>query len=252
MRSLGWGRLQDGRERLTPRVRRVLAMAEDEALGLRHAEVGTEHVLLALLREGRGLATRALQELGQDPAELAQRVRSGLRPANTLASGPIGLSPGARAALRMARAEAGRLHHDYVGTEHVLLGLLRDGEGPAFVTLNGAGVTLVLARQQVTKILNEAAPEGPDGRGGGLSLVQPRVRPLDRLGDADAAERHDRRDDVERCGYCGRARRGDWRFCAYCGQRWHTCDRCDTPIPTLAGVRFCPGCGIMLDSGERA
>jgi ATP-dependent Clp protease ATP-binding subunit ClpC len=232
-------------------------MAEDEALGLRHAEVGTEHVLLALLREGRGLATRAIQELGLDPAELAQRVRSGLVAANTVASGPIGLGPGARSALQMARAEAGRLHHDYVGTEHLLLGLLRDGEGPAFVTLNGAGVTLVRARQQVTRILNEAAEEAPDGRSGGLSVVQGRVRPLDRFGDADTHDRipdraQDRRDDVERCGHCGRVRRGDWRFCAYCGQRWPTCERCDTPIPALAGVRFCPGCGIMVQTDDRA
>jgi hypothetical protein len=117
------------------------------------------------------------------------------------------------------------------------------------VTLVGAGVTLVRARQQVTKILNEAASEAPDGRSSGLALVTPRVRPLDRFGDPDA---HDRRDDVERCGHCGRARRGDWRFCAYCGQRWSTCDRCDTPIPALAGVRFCPGCGIMLQVDDRA
>lgn len=244
--------MQDGRERLTPRVRRVLAMAEDEAIGLRHAEVGTEHVLLALLREGRGLAARALQELGLDPAELAQRVRAGLQPSNVIASGPIGLSPGARSALQMARAEAGRLHHEYVGTEHLLLGLLRDGDGPAFVALVGAGITLIRVRQQVTKILNEAAPETPDGRSGGLALVQPRVRPLDRFGDADAANRHDHRDEAERCGHCGRVRRGEWRFCAYCGQGWPTCDRCETPIPGLAGVRFCPGCGIMLQTDDRA
>jgi len=70
----------DGRERLTPRVRRVLAIAEDEAVGLRQAEVGTEHVLLALLREGRGLASRALRDLGVEPAELEQRMRLRLVP----------------------------------------------------------------------------------------------------------------------------------------------------------------------------
>src|SRR4051812_31961098 len=182
-------------------------MAEDEAVGLRHAEVGTEHVLLALLREGRGLATRALQELGIEPAELAQRTRARLSPSEIGSDSPIGLSPGARAALQMAWAEAGRLHHDYVGTEHLLLGLLRDGDGPAFVTLVGAGVTLVRARQQVAKILNEAAPEAPDGRSGGLALVQSRARPSDRFADPD---RQDRRDEGERCDHCGRARRTEW------------------------------------------
>jgi ATP-dependent Clp protease ATP-binding subunit ClpC len=223
-------------------------MAEDEATGLRHAEVGTEHVLLALLREGRGLAARALNELGIDAEVLAQRMRARLVPSNTVGQGPIGLSPGARSSLQMARAEAGRLHHDYVGTEHVLLGLLRDGEGPAFVTLVGAGVTLHKARQQIATILNETAPEAPDGRSGGLALVQSRARPIDRFADP---ERHDRRDEVERCTHCGRARRTEWRFCAFCGQRWPTCERCDTPIPDLAGVRFCPGCGVMLDTDER-
>jgi ATP-dependent Clp protease ATP-binding subunit ClpC len=224
-------------------------MAEDEALGLRHAEVGTEHVLVALLLEGRGLAARALRELGVEPAELAQRTRARLVPAEIAAISPIGLGPGARAALEMARAEAGRLHHDYVGTEHLLLGLLRDGEGPAFVTLVGAGVTLARARHQVSKILNEASEEQSDGRGGGLSIVRTRGRPVDRLTEA---ARPDQREQQERCGRCGRPRRSEWRFCAYCGEHWPTCDRCDTPIPQLAGVRFCPGCGTMLDLDDRA
>jgi ATP-dependent Clp protease ATP-binding subunit ClpC len=224
-------------------------MAEDAAVGLRHAEVGTEHVLLALLREGRGLATRALRELGVEPAELAQRTRARMVPAEIGAVSPIGLGPGARAALTMARAEAGRLHHDYVGTEHLLLGLLRDGEGPAFVTLVGAGITLARARHQVAKILNETSPEVPDGRSGGLAILRGRGRPVDRFADPDA---HDPRDDDERCGRCGRIRRSDWRFCAFCGEQWPACDRCDTPVPDLAGVRFCPGCGIMVETDDRA
>jgi ATP-dependent Clp protease ATP-binding subunit ClpA len=224
-------------------------MAEDEALGLRHAEVGTEHVLLALLREGRGLATRALKDLGVEPAELAERTRVRLTPAEIGTDGPIGLGPGARAALQMARAEAGRMHHDYVGTEHLLLGLLRDGEGPAFVTLVGAGVTLARARHQVAKILNESAGEMPDGRSSGLSVVRGLGRPVERFVEPDP---HGSREDGERCGRCGRPRRSDWRFCAYCGERWPCCDRCDTPIPELPGVRFCSGCGIMLETDERA
>jgi ATP-dependent Clp protease ATP-binding subunit ClpA len=239
----------DGRERLTPRVRRVLTIAEDEAVGLRQSEVGTEHVLLALLREGRGLATRALRELGVEPTDLAQRLRLRLVPAQIGPDGPIGLGPGARAAIQMARAEAARLHHNYLGTEHLLLGLLRDGEGPAFVVLNGAGVTLGRARQQISKILNESAPEAPGGRAPGLAILRGRERPSDRFADPDL---HDPRDDEERCGRCGRIRRSDWRFCAYCGEKWPACDRCEAPIPELAGVRFCPGCGVMLDSDDRA
>jgi ATP-dependent Clp protease ATP-binding subunit ClpA len=241
----------DGRERLTPRVRRVLAMAEGEAESLRLSEVGTEHVLLALLREGRGLATRALLELGVVPTELAQRMRARLVPADIAPAGPIGLGPDARAALKMAHAEAGRLHHDYLGTEHLLLGLLRNGEGPAFVVLNGAGVTLARARRQIVQIMNEAgeAQEVPGEQIGGLSTLRERRRPIDRLPGTDVQEAPP---EAERCGHCGRARRAEWRFCAYCGERWTCCDRCDTPLPKSLGVRFCPGCGIMLNGGDRA
>jgi ATP-dependent Clp protease ATP-binding subunit ClpA len=240
--------VSDGPERLTPRVRRVLAMAEDEAVGLRQAEVGTEHVLIALLREGRGLATRTLRELGVEPADLAQRIRQGLVPAQIGADGPIGLGPGARGALDMARAEAARLHHDYVGTEHLLLGLLRDGEGPAFVVLNGAGITLGRVRAHVTKFLNESVSEPPKSKSGGMAELRGRRRPVDRLVDLDP---RDGGDDGERCGRCGRTRRSDWRYCAFCGERWPACDRCAAPIPGIMGVRFCPGCGVMVQADER-
>lgn len=240
--------MPDGRERLTPRVRRVLAMAEGEAEGLRLSEVGTEHVLLALLREGRGLATRALEELGVEPAELAQRMRARLVPADIAPVGQIGLGPDARAALQMAHAEAGRLHHDYLGTEHLLLGLLRNGEGPAFVVLNGAGVTLARVRRQIVRIMNEAAPEPPSNSSAVLSVLRGRRRPIDRLPDGEA---RDSAPEAERCGHCGRARRDAWRYCAYCGERWACCNRCDTPLPNLPGVRFCPGCGVMLSEGDR-
>jgi hypothetical protein len=225
-------------------------MAEDVAVGLRQSEVGTDHVLLALLREGRGLAARALSDLGVEPAELAQRMRARLVPAELGPDGPIGLGPGARSAVEMARAEAVRLHHDYVGTEHLLLGLLRDGEGPAFVTLVGAGVTLAKARHEVARIMNESAPELPGGRAGGLAILRGRGRTVDRFGGADAPD--PRADDPERCSHCGRARQPDWRYCAYCGDRWPACERCETPLPMLPGVRFCPGCGVMTGPGERA
>ncbi|MCC7369916.1 MAG: hypothetical protein IT306_15925 [Chloroflexi bacterium] len=239
--------MSDGRERLTPRVRRVLAMAEDEAVALRQSEVGTEHLLLGLLREGRGLAARALHQLGVEPAELAQRIRARLAPASFGPDGPIELGPGAQAALAMARTEAARLHHDYVGTEHLLLGLLRDGEGPAFVTLSGVGVTLASARQQVIAIMNESTPELPGGRSESIAILRGRGRG-GRTSDAGS-------DDVadlapERCGHCGRLRRSEWRYCPFCGERWPYCDRCDHPVPALAGVRFCPRCGTMLPDDE--
>jgi ATP-dependent Clp protease ATP-binding subunit ClpA len=224
-------------------------MAEDEANALRHAEVGTEHLLLGLLREGRGLATRALRELGVDPAELGKRVRGRLVPADVGAVGRVDLGPGARSALEMARAEASRLHHDYIGTEHLLLGLLRDGEGPAFVALVGVGVTLGRARQQIVKLMNESSPELPGGRTAGLALLRGRGAGPDRFGER--IDHDHRADEPERCGRCGRVRRSEWRYCAYCGEHWPCCDRCDTPLPRLPGVRFCSGCGVMVEAQER-
>lgn len=219
-------------------------MAEDEAVALRQSEIGTEHLLLGLLREGRGLAARALHQLGVEPAELAQRIRARLVPASFGPDGDIELGPGARAAIEMSRTEAARLHHDYVGTEHLLLGLLRDGEGPAFVTLTGAGVTLASARQEVVAIMNEATPELPGGRSGSIAILRGRGRRADPDAEVLAGA-------TEHCGHCGRARRSEWRFCAFCGERWPGCERCDMPIPLLPGVRFCPGCGIMLPPDER-
>lgn len=224
-------------------------MAEDEADALRQAEIGTEHLLLALLREERGLAARVIQDLGVQPADLERRVRLRLTTAEIGADGPIGLGPEARAAFDLARTEATRLHHEYLGTEHLLLGLLRNGEGPAFVALNGVGVTFGKVRQQILRILREAASDRPAGGAPADLADVGRRRVRSRIGSAGASQP---RDEPERCGRCGRVRRSDWRFCAYCGERWPACDQCQAPLPRLAGVRFCPGCGLMLEPDARA
>jgi len=234
--------VSDGPERLTPRARRVLAIAEDEAVALRQPEIGTEHLLLGLLREGRGLAARGLRELGVEPDRLGQRVRARLPLGDIASDEPVTLGPAGRVAIEMARAEARRLHHDYVGTEHLLLGLLRHGEGPAFVALAGVGVTLERARRQIVGLLNAIAPEPRAGLPGGLATVQAR-RPF--LGREAAPV------EAGPCGRCGEPRHQSWRFCPFCGEACPRCDRCQTPLPSLAGVRFCPGCGAMVESGER-
>jgi hypothetical protein len=233
--------VSDGRERLTPRARRVLAIAEDEAVALRQSEVGTEHLLLGLLREGRGLAARGLRDLGVEPDQLGQRIRARLPVADIGSDRPVTLGPAARETVEMARAEARRLHHDYVGTEHLLLGLLRHGEGPAFVALVGIGVTLEKARRQIITLLNGVAPEPQAGLPSGLASV-PSRRPF---GPRETAP-----SEGGACRRCERQRHADWRFCPFCGEASPTCDRCRTPLPTLDGVRFCPGCGAMIANDE--
>lgn len=233
--------MSDGPERLTPRARRVLANAEDEAVALRQSEIGTEHLLLGLLREGRGLAARALREMGVEPDHLGQRIRARLPIADISPAEPVTLGPAARESVEMARAEARRLHHDYVGTEHVLLGLLRHGEGPAFVALAGIGVTLERARRQIVTLINEAATEARAAEPAALTdLSTHRLYP----------ERAPAAPDVGNCRRCERPRRPEWRFCPFCGETCPSCTRCRTPLPALDSVRFCPGCGAMVVDDE--
>jgi ATP-dependent Clp protease ATP-binding subunit ClpA len=233
--------VSDGRERLTPRARRILAIAEDEAGALRQAEIGTEHLLLGLLREGRGLAARAFRDLGVEPDQLGQRIRARLPIADVGSDEAVVLGPAALDSIEMARAEARRLHHDYVGTEHLLLGLLRHGEGPAFVALAGIGVTLERARRKIVELINEAAAEAPTDLPADVGAF-----PSRRL----YPERDVPANDTGLCARCSRPRQADWRFCPFCGERCPACEHCQTPLPTLAGVRFCPGCGAMVASDE--
>jgi ATP-dependent Clp protease ATP-binding subunit ClpC len=138
----------------TDRARRVVVQAQEEARDLRHSFVGTEHILLGLLHEG-GVAPKALESLGISLQAVRQRVeevigRDGLPP-----SGHIPFTPGAKKVLELALAESRALGHQYVGTEHILLGLIREGEGVAADVLAGLGVDLTSARDQVTRLLEE-------------------------------------------------------------------------------------------------
>lgn len=233
--------MPDPFERLTPRAQRVLTLAGEEAESLRHAEIGAEHLLIGLLRERPGLAARALRELQVDVEGLRQRVRGTLRPGEVGAGGQLALSQGVRDAVRMAGVEAERLHHEHLGTEHLLLGILRGGEGPAYLALAGAGVTLDRARRQVMAILN-AAPPDPSlvsrapARIGARAVRTP-------LGRPSVPIREPTLDEVARCRRCDAPRRAEWRFCAFCGEHWPRCETCDAPVPTVAGARFCTECG---------
>jgi len=232
-------------DRLTPRSQRVLEMAGEEAAALRHAEIGPEHLLLGLLREGPGMATRALRELGVDIAGLGHRMRSGLRPGEVDPGDHIALGQGVRDAVRMARIEAERLHHEHLGTEHLLLGILRGGEGATYLALVGAGVTLDRARRQVSSILNEQPPDP-------AFATRPASRSGARLaggasGSSRFAFRDPRLDDLEHCARCEAPRRAEWRFCAFCGERWPRCGTCAALVPTVVGARFCTECGGGID-----
>ncbi|MGD2068136.1 MAG: ATP-dependent Clp protease ATP-binding subunit [Gemmatimonadota bacterium] len=153
----------------TDRVRKVLAMAREEAIRLQHDYVGTEHILLGLIREGEGVAAAVLTNLNVDLDQIHERVEESVRKGKaTIALGELPYTSRAKKVLEFAMAEAREFNHSYVGTEHLLLGLLREEKGIAAQVLNSLGVTLEEARAETLKVLgSDVSPSEPAGIGGG-------------------------------------------------------------------------------------
>ncbi len=154
----------------TERVRKVLAMAREEAARLRHEYVGTEHILLGLIREGEGVAAAVLQNLTVDLEEIQQRIEDTVKQGKaTQATGPdLPYTSRAKKVLELAMSEARELGHSYVGTEHLLLGLLREEKGIAAQVLTDASVNLEAARAETLRLLGTEAP-GPTAQQGGAT-----------------------------------------------------------------------------------
>ncbi len=141
--------------RFTERAQKVLALSQEEAIRLQHNNIGTEHILLGLVREGDGIAGKALEELGLKvdtiQTEVEKLIGKGKGPTKT-----IHYTPRAKKVVELSQDEARKLSHSYVGTEHILLGLIREGEGVAARVLNNLGVSLTKARQQVLQLLGSS------------------------------------------------------------------------------------------------
>jgi len=146
----------------TERVRKVLAMAREEAERLRHEYVGTEHILLGLIREGEGVAAAVLQNLSVDLDEIQQKIEDTVKKGKAAAAtGPdLPYTSRAKKVLELAMAEARDLTHNYVGTEHLLLGLLREEKGIAAQVLTDAGINLDAARTETLRLLSTDMPAG--------------------------------------------------------------------------------------------
>jgi ATP-dependent Clp protease ATP-binding subunit ClpC len=145
-----------GMERFTQRARRVLSLAHQEAERLRHSYIGTEHLLLGLIREDGGVAGRVLRELGLD-ADRVQEMVERLTGAGEYTGGKLELSPGTQRVLEYAVDEARRMGHHYIGTEHLLLGLVRSDEGVAMDVLGKMGVSAEQIRRQTRRVLQESS-----------------------------------------------------------------------------------------------
>jgi ATP-dependent Clp protease ATP-binding subunit ClpC len=143
-------------ERFTQRARRVLSLAHQEAERMRHNYIGTEHLLMGLIREEGGVAGRVLRELGLEPGRVQEMVER-MTGTGTYRGGKLELSPGTQQVLEHAVEEARRMGHHYIGTEHILLGLVRYGEGVALDVLNKLGVTPEQIRRQTRRVLQESS-----------------------------------------------------------------------------------------------
>jgi ATP-dependent Clp protease ATP-binding subunit ClpC len=148
-------------ERFTDRARRVVVFAQEEARELGHDYLGTEHILLGLIREGHGVAAKALEALGVDSGALRERVTevAGTGPGSQPSHIPF--TPQAKQVLKLSLAESQALGHRYIGTEHVLLGLIQEKEGVAAQVLSGAGADLSRVRAEVVRLLAEYQQQKP-------------------------------------------------------------------------------------------
>jgi ATP-dependent Clp protease ATP-binding subunit ClpC len=141
--------------RFTDRARRVVVQAQEEARTLNHNYVGTEHILLGLIHEGEGAGAKALESLGISLDTVRQLVQEIIGQGQHAPSGHIPFTPQAKKVLELALPESKALGHDYIGTEHILLGLIREGDGVAAQVLVKLGADLNRVRQQVIQLLHD-------------------------------------------------------------------------------------------------
>ena len=146
---------RDRFDQFTERARNVLSLAQEEAQRLRHHFIGTEHLLLGLVREGEGVAGKVLISLGVDLEKVRKAVEDRLGRGTHIVFGEIGLTPHAKKVIELAVDEARHLDHHYIGTEHLLLGLLREGEGRGPGMLESFDLSLQEVRAKTLEVLNE-------------------------------------------------------------------------------------------------
>ena len=181
-------------EKFSERARRVLSLAQEEAQRFNHNYIGTEHILLGLVRETEGVAARVLANLGVDLNKVRSAVEFIIGRGERPAQGEIGLTPRAKKVVELAVDEARRMNHTYIGTEHLLIGLLREGEGVAAGVLESLGVTLDKVRTETHRILSQSSPSS-SGYSSRSSTT--RTPTLDQLGiDLTAAARANKLDPV--------------------------------------------------------
>ncbi len=179
-------------EKFSERARRVLSLAQEEAQRFNHNYIGTEHILLGLVRETEGVAAKVLANLNVELVKVRSAVEFIIGRGERPTPGEIGLTPRAKKVIELAVDEARRLGHHYIGTEHLLIGLMREGEGVAAGVLESLGVSLDKVRAETSRILSQSA-----GQPSEQSRSSTRTPTLDELGaDLTALARQDKLDPV--------------------------------------------------------
>jgi len=176
-------------ERFTGRARQVVALAGEEARILNHGWIGTEHILLGLIHEGDGLAARSLVSLGISLDAVRQQVEEIIGRGQQAPSGHIPFTPRAKKVLELSLRESLQLGHNYIGTEHILLGLLREGDGVAAQVLVRLGADLKRVREQVIQMLHGYQGQDAGSAGSDLGGQARAVPPDDALAWFDALDR---------------------------------------------------------------
>jgi excisionase family DNA binding protein len=197
------GRTRDRFERFTERARHVMSLAQAEALLMKHNYIGTEHLLLGLVREGDGVAAQVLRNLNVDLQAVRSKVEAIIGWGNKIAEGPVGLTPRAKKVIELAVDEARTLGHHYIGTEHLLLGLIREGNGVAAQVMKDLSVALDSVRAETLRILNAqqiAAAEPP--------VAPPEAETLLKEGE-----------ESQICSRCNAQNPAYFRHCFNCGNR---------------------------------
>ncbi|MDB5076870.1 MAG: ClpC ATPase [Chloroflexi bacterium] len=193
-------------DKFTKRAQTVLTLAQDEARRLNHNYIGTEHLLLGMVREGEGVASKVLTNLGVDLNQVRNGVESIIGRGDRTVVGQVGLTPRAKKVMELAVDEALRLGHPYIGTEHLLLGLLREGEGIAANILESLGVQLETARNETMRVLEDTASRGGAKGQQDAPPVPPEASsllPADQQGIT--------------CSVCGARSPAYFRYCFNCG-----------------------------------
>jgi ATP-dependent Clp protease ATP-binding subunit ClpC len=179
-------------EKFSERARRVLSLAQEEAQRFNHNYIGTEHILLGLVRETEGVAARVLSNQGVELSKVRSAVEFIIGKGEQRTSGEIGLTPRAKKVIELAVDEARRLNHHYIGTEHILIGLMREGEGVASGVLESLGISLDKVRAETSNILKQSASTGTTS-----TKSTTRTPTLDQLGiDLTSAARSSKLDPV--------------------------------------------------------